>query len=280
MKLCSQLRVPAGLALGKNNCHPLNRKLFGIQSQSGCLGEEKRTCWLLSTIELGFPSSSGRRLFIYYTYCVNGLPERGFSPSFHSVVCLMTCVYRLPKRGLNGVRTTASSFNFRYHPSSLRLSSSCLRLLPRLSVPLILPSISSSITRFRRQFLLKMWPIQLVFLLCSVSKIILSSLTFTQYFISHTIGPTDFLQPSPKPHFKNFPGTSDLLSKMSEFQHRTQLYSECSSLLVSSLYLSQFSGGKIFLLVAFAKAFLDLISRVHPASCYPVTRTAEIFHIL
>ena len=54
----------------------------------------------------------------------------------------------------------------------LRSSSSCLRLLPLLPVTSILPSIFPSITCFRRQFLLNMWPIQLAFLLCVVRRLI------------------------------------------------------------------------------------------------------------
>jgi len=46
----------------------------------------------------------------------------------------------------------------------LRLSSSCLRLLPRPPFTIFLPSIFYSITCFRRQFLHKMWPINLAFL--------------------------------------------------------------------------------------------------------------------
>jgi hypothetical protein len=41
----------------------------------------------------------------------------------------------------------------------LKSFNSCLRLLPRLPVTSILPSIPSSVTCFRRQFLRKMWPI-------------------------------------------------------------------------------------------------------------------------
>ena len=53
------------------------------------------------------------------------------------------------------------SFTFQYPLLFLRLSSSCLRLLPRLSVTSIVPSMFLSITCFGRQFLRKMWPIQL-----------------------------------------------------------------------------------------------------------------------
>jgi len=48
---------------------------------------------------------------------------------------------------------------------SSRSSSSCLRLLPRLVVTSIQPSIFLSITCFRRQFQRKVWPIQLALFL-------------------------------------------------------------------------------------------------------------------
>ena len=50
-----------------------------------------------------------------------------------SVVCLMTGTQLLPKRVLRKVRSSASAFNFQYSLVFLRLSSSCFRLLPRLS---------------------------------------------------------------------------------------------------------------------------------------------------
>ena len=48
-------------------------------------------------------------------------------------------------------------------PFPLKLSTSSLRLLPRLPVSSIPPFIFPLITCFRRQFLRKMWPIQLAF---------------------------------------------------------------------------------------------------------------------
>jgi hypothetical protein len=66
--------------------------------------------------------------------------------------------------------------NFRYPLFSLRTSSSSLRL-PRLPIISILPSTFPSITCLRRQFLRKMWPIQLPFLLFTVCRIFLSHLT-------------------------------------------------------------------------------------------------------
>jgi hypothetical protein len=48
---------------------------------------------------------------------------------------------------------------------SLRSSSNWLRLLLHLPVTSILPSVFPFMSRFRRQFVLKMWPVQLAFLL-------------------------------------------------------------------------------------------------------------------
>jgi hypothetical protein len=51
-----------------------------------------------------------------------------------------------------------------------------------------------------------MWPIQLAFLLSTVRKIFLSSLTLCNTSsISHTLCPTDLLHPSPAAHFKISP---------------------------------------------------------------------------
>jgi hypothetical protein len=66
-----------------------------------------------------------------------------------------------PKWVLHRVRSGASSFNFQYLVFSLRSSSSCLSLLPRLPVTSILACICPSVTCFRRQFLRKMWSVQL-----------------------------------------------------------------------------------------------------------------------
>jgi len=94
----------------------------------------------------------------------------------YSVVCLTTCPQPLPKRVRHTVRSSASSCNFQYPLFSLTSSSSRLRLLSRLPLTSIIPSIFPSITCFRRQFIRKMWPIQLVFLLFIEGRIFLSSL--------------------------------------------------------------------------------------------------------
>ena len=79
----------------------------------------------------------------------------------HLAVCLTTGPKPLPKRALHIVRSRASSFKWEYHLLSLRSSSSFLHLLPSLPVTSIFSFIFPSKTRCRRQFIRKMWPIQL-----------------------------------------------------------------------------------------------------------------------
>ena len=94
--------------------------------------------------------------------CVwGGLCERLYI--HHLVVCLTTGPKPLPQPALHIVRSRASFFKWEHPLLSLRSSSSFLRLLPRLPVTSIPPFIFPSITRCRRQFLSKMWPIQLAF---------------------------------------------------------------------------------------------------------------------
>ena len=59
----------------------------------------------------------------------------------------------LPQQVLHRVRSSPSSLNFQYPRFSFRSSSSCLHLIPPLSVTFILPCTFPSITCFRRQFL-------------------------------------------------------------------------------------------------------------------------------
>ena len=116
-------------------------------------------------------------------YCrvSTGINSRATGPIMamrcHSCHNLTTGPQPLPKPVLHTVRSSASSFNFHFPLFSLRSPSSCLRLLPRLPVTSILPSIFLSITCFRSHFLRKMWPIQLVFLLFTVCRIFISPLT-------------------------------------------------------------------------------------------------------
>jgi hypothetical protein len=97
--------------------------------------------------------------------------------SIHLAVCLTTGPKPLPNRALHIVRSRASSFRWEYPLLSIRSSSSFLHLLPRLPFTSIHPFIFPSITCCRRQFLRKMWPIQLAFRLLISCRIFLCSLT-------------------------------------------------------------------------------------------------------
>ena len=108
----------------------------------------------------------------------NFLTDREAS-HFYLVVCLTTVPELLPKRALHIVRSRASSFKWEYPLLSLRSSSSFLRPFPRFPVTSILPFISPSITCYRRQFLRKMWPIQLTLRLLISCSILLCSLTLS-----------------------------------------------------------------------------------------------------
>jgi len=88
-----------------------------------------------------------------------------FSPFIHSAVRLTTGPQSLPQRVLHTVRSSASSCNLQHPLVSLRPSSNCLRLIPCLHVISALPSIFPAITCSKWQFIRKMWPIRLTFLL-------------------------------------------------------------------------------------------------------------------
>jgi hypothetical protein len=70
-------------------------------------------------------------------------------------------------------QSSSAPYKFKYLLFSLKSHSSSLLLIPRL----LFPSIFRSVTCFRRQFLSKMWPIQLAFLHFIVYRMMLSSLT-------------------------------------------------------------------------------------------------------
>ena len=150
------------------------------------------------------------------------------------VVCLRTGQKPLPKRALHIVRSGASSFKWQYPLFSLRSRRIFLPLLPRLPVTSIPPFIFPSITRYRRQFLRKMWPIQLAFPLLISRTIFFCSLTIvTLLHFSHDQSNWSFPSIS-STTFQNVPGVSDLLSHASKFQHHIKLCSKCSTSLASS----------------------------------------------
>ena len=134
----------------------------------------------------------------------------------HHAICLTTGPQSLPKRVLPRKRSSAFSFSFQYSPFSLRSSNSGLRLLPLLPVTSVLPSIFPSIKYFRRQFLRKMWPIQLALLLFVVFRISLSILTLcnTSTFPTRSVQLIISIRPSTT--FRNFPGISYLIFEIME----------------------------------------------------------------
>jgi hypothetical protein len=113
-----------------------------------------------------------------------------YSIFIHLVACFTTGPTRLPKWAFHILRTKASSFKWEFPLLSLRSSSSflCLRtLLPFTYIPAIFPSI----TCCRRQFLRKMWPIQLAFRFLISCRIFLCSLTLsnTSSFLTRSVQP-------------------------------------------------------------------------------------------
>jgi len=117
----------------------------------------------------------GRYIYNYYYY--------------YLVVCLTTGPKPLPKRASHIVQSRASSFKWEYPLLSLRSSSGFLRLLPRLPVTSIPPFSFILTTSCRRQFLRKMWPIQLAFRLLISCRIFLCSLTLsnTSSFLTRSV---------------------------------------------------------------------------------------------
>ena len=112
---------------------------------------------------------------IFSRYFILVLNQQKFDLKIHSAVCCTAGPQPFPKPVLHTVRSSVSSFSFHHTVISLRSSSSCIRLLPRVHVTSTLPSIFPSRTCFSRQLLRKVWPIQSAFLLFNVCTIYFSS---------------------------------------------------------------------------------------------------------
>jgi hypothetical protein len=102
------------------------------------------------------------------------MPFLAIRPFIRIFIHLAVFLTTGPKRTLHIVQSKASSFRWEY---SLRSSSSFLHFLHRIPVTSIPPFFFPSITCRRRQFLRKMWPIQLAFRLLISCRIFLCSLT-------------------------------------------------------------------------------------------------------
>ena len=162
--------------------------------------------------------------FMHATYAVHLIILIIFTQKYiHLVVCLMTGPKPLPKPALHIVRSRASSFKWEYPLLSLTSSSSFLHLLPCLPVTSIPSFIFPSITRRRKQFLRKMWPIQFAFRLRISCRIFLCSLTLsnTSSFLTWSVQLIFSILLNTT--FQNFPGVSDLLPETSKFQHHIKL---------------------------------------------------------
>jgi len=120
--------------------------------------------------------------FMSLSGVISGLSK----PVIRSAVWFKAGPYRFPNPFLHRLRSSVSSFNFQNPLFYVRLSGSCLHLLPRFSFTSTLPSIFHSITCFRRQFLHGMWPIQLPCLLCIVCRTFLSPLIHFNPYSFHT----------------------------------------------------------------------------------------------
>ena len=159
------------ILLWQINCLPIYKvHLWVTEWHSAC---HDYRLFIFKIQQLGFWVTSENGLFVRAT-CNSGAAREYFGRLsydgqvagilyYYSVCCLTTGSKPLPKRFLHTVRSKASSFKREYPLLSLRSSNSFLRLLPRLLVTSISPFIFPSITCFRRQFLRKMWPIQLAF---------------------------------------------------------------------------------------------------------------------
>ena len=157
----------------------------------------------------------------------------------HLVVSIKTGPKPPPKPALHIVRSRASSFKWEYPLLSLRTSVASYVFF-HVFLSLLSPfSIFPSITRCRRQFLRKIWPIQLAFRFLISCRIFLCSLILsnTSSFLTWSVQLifSILLQHHISKLSRFF---SDLLPEASNFQHHIKLCSKWSILLVSSSIIS------------------------------------------
>jgi len=130
--------------------------------------------------------------------------------SFHLAHRRTTGPKPLPKPVLHIVRSIASSFKWEYPLLSLRSSSSFLCLHYRPPVTPIPSFIFPSITCCRRQFLRKMWPIQLAFRLLNSCRIFSAPWLYA-ILLHFSHDRSNWSSSFSSTTFQNFPGVSDLL---------------------------------------------------------------------
>ena len=154
-------------------------------------------------------------------------------PHHHPTVCVLSCPQPPPQSVQHTVHSSAFSCSFQYPISFMSPSSCCHSPFPASHpfYPSFYLSFSNSFYKpvptqdvtnpvsLPFFFYMQDIPLPLDCLLC---------------FISHTISPTDLLQPSPAPNFRTSPV---FLFYFPQFQHHTMLFSNCTPLLVYSLIL-------------------------------------------
>ena len=112
----------------------------------------------------------------------------------HFEFCLTTVPQSLPKRVLNEVRSSASSFNLQYptFPSGHPVAAYVLSL----AFPLLLS--------FKLSFNKVLWMVDLTQNVTYSRSLSPLSLTLRQHFISYMIGPSNLLHLSSTRHFKSY----------------------------------------------------------------------------
>jgi len=192
------------------------------------------------SLQVIFPRFSGRLLCSWYTVCSDLLSiQYNFVHSFQPVLWQGHSLF--PKRVFNRVRPNASSLNFQYPFFSFKLSSSCLPILPRLPVTFFLSLCIPLIMCSGRQFLRKMWPIQLASLPFTVYRMFLFPLTLCPVILYFSHNLFNWFSPSLcSTTFQNFPNISDLLetvhSALCPYQIHDTKATKCTNLLLICLY--------------------------------------------
>ena len=213
-----------------NICRPnLNTKFI-----FRCIRQSQRCLQILFIKVLYLSRSVFSIYFKWLSVVISSLRK----PVISSAVCLKAGPYLFPKRILHRVRWSASSFNFQNLLFYFRLPSSCLRLLPRLSVTSTGPSIFPSITCFRRQFLHEMWPIKLTCFLCIVCRAFLSPLPLCNPYSFLTRSVEMIFSVRLQHHISKLSRYFWSTFRSDQFQHHIRLCSKFSTLLVSSSILS------------------------------------------
>ena len=133
-----------------------------------------------------------------------------------TAVCLTTGPYAVPKPALQTELSRVSYSNLQYPVFALKSPSSCLRHFALHPFSSILPSTIPSTTRCSRQFLRKMWPIQLTFLpfifvgYSSPSCLYVTILHFSRVRLLYS---------SPSTHFKTLQVSLIYFSKCPKFSN-------------------------------------------------------------